>query len=51
MTRKELLQQLFDELFNEYNYFGSKTMGLYVFDEKQVKEIAKKYKVKIGKEK
>jgi hypothetical protein len=48
MKRQELLQQLFDELFNEYSYFR---MGLYVFDEKQVKEIAKKYKVKIGKEK
>ena len=49
MKRQDLLQQLFDELFNEYNYFGSKTMGLYVFDKKQINEIAKKYKVKIGK--
>ena len=47
MSRKETLQQLFNELFNEYNLIGKGYTAMYVIDKKQALEIAKKYKLKI----
>lgn len=47
MTRKESLQQLFDEIFNKNNLIGKKAIAMYVIDKNQALDIAKKYGVKI----